>query len=204
MKCNVNRAHPWHGIQTRDFDGINAYIEMVPTDTVKYELDKETGLLKIDRPQLYSSQLPCLYGFIPQTYCGKSVAEYFRQQSVCKDQTILGGDEDPLDVCVLTSMVIPRGDITVKVLPIGGIRLSDSRQADDKIIAILVDDPVYGDMRTLSDLSHKITDKITHYFLTYKDMPGDTKQNIVLHGDYEKMEANDVITAAVNDYIREF
>jgi inorganic pyrophosphatase len=72
---------------------------MVPTDTVKYELDKVSGYIKIDRPQKYSNVVPALYGFIPQSYCGGLVAEYAMQQS---QRSGIMGDGDPLDVCVLT------------------------------------------------------------------------------------------------------
>ena len=70
------KSHPWHGVDIGEEapEEITCFIEMVSTDTVKYEVDKETGYLKIDRPQKYSSILPALYGFIPQTYCGKQVA----------------------------------------------------------------------------------------------------------------------------------
>ena len=70
-------AHPWHGVPagTEDFPKVvNAFIEIVPTDVVKYELDKASGLMRIDRPQRYSSLCPTLYGFVPQTYCGAEVA----------------------------------------------------------------------------------------------------------------------------------
>ena len=71
------RSHPWHGISIgEDVPKIlNTYIETVPSDTVKYEIDKKSGFLKVDRPQKYSSICPTLYGFIPQTYCSKQVAE---------------------------------------------------------------------------------------------------------------------------------
>jgi inorganic pyrophosphatase len=70
------RSHPWHGLSLGEKapEIVQCYIEMVPTDTVKYELDKETGILKVDRSQKFSSLCPSLYGFLPQTYCGSSVA----------------------------------------------------------------------------------------------------------------------------------
>ncbi len=78
---------------------VTAFIEMVPTDTVKYELDKVSGYIKIDRPQKYSNVVPALYGFLPQTYCGDLVAEYCMAQT---ERTDIHGDGDPLDICVLT------------------------------------------------------------------------------------------------------
>src|SRR5579872_4322018 len=81
------RAHPWHGVSIGPHAParVNTYIEMVPTDTVKYELDKVTGLLRIDRPQLYSNVCPALYGLLPQTFCGERVGEY------CAERTGLPG-----------------------------------------------------------------------------------------------------------------
>lgn len=69
------RSHPWHGVSAGpDTPSIvTCYVEIVPTDTVKFELDKESGILKVDRPQKYSNHCPTLYGFIPQTYCGDGV-----------------------------------------------------------------------------------------------------------------------------------
>lgn len=68
-------AHPWHGVNIGKNvpEIVNAYVELVPTDTVKYELDKKSGLLKIDRPQKFSSMPPMLYGLVPITYCGNHI-----------------------------------------------------------------------------------------------------------------------------------
>ena len=82
---------------------VAAFIEMVPTDTVKYEVDKVTGYLRLDRPQKYSNVIPALYGFLPQTYCGDTVAALSRERLNNDD---INGDGDPLDVCILTEKVI--------------------------------------------------------------------------------------------------
>jgi inorganic pyrophosphatase len=89
------RAHPWHGISIGEKfpEQINVYIEIVPSDTVKYEIDKESGYLKIDRPQKFSNIIPALYGFIPQTYCGKTVAALSSEKT---GKPGLKGDGDPL------------------------------------------------------------------------------------------------------------
>ena len=89
------KSHPWHGLEVGDNapEVITAFIEMVPTDTVKYELDKVSGYIKIDRPQKYSTVIPALYGFVPQSFCGESVAKYCMQQS---GRTDILGDGDPL------------------------------------------------------------------------------------------------------------
>ena len=71
-KC---KSHPWHGINPGSAEEVRAFIEIVPTDTVKYEVDKETGYLSIDRPQKFSNIVPSLYGFIPRSYCSVKMAE---------------------------------------------------------------------------------------------------------------------------------
>ena len=137
------KSHPWHGIEVGEEapEVLTAFIEMVPTDTVKYELDKVCGYIKIDRPQKYSNVVPALYGFIPQSYCGDSVAEYAMQQS---QRSGIKGDCDPLDICVLTERTIAHGDIIASVRPIGGFRMFDGDEADDKIIAVLKHDATYN------------------------------------------------------------
>src|SRR5262245_27747371 len=130
------KGHPWHGIAIGSDapDVVTCYIEIVPSDTIKYEVDKISGLLKIDRPQQYSNYCPTLYGFLPQTYCGEKLG-VFTGQRISRDGIV--GDGDPLDICVLTEKTIPRGDILLQAIPIGGFRLIDRKQADDKIIAVL-------------------------------------------------------------------
>ena len=117
------RAHPWHGIPIGPEapEVVNVYVEIVPTDTVKYELDKDTGILKVDRPQKYSNVCPTLYGFIPQTLCAEQVAERSIQRTG-RDDII--GDDDPLDICVLTEKHFTHGDFLLHAIPIGGFRLT--------------------------------------------------------------------------------
>ena len=136
------KSHPWHGLEVGDDapEVVTAFIEMVPTDTVKYELDKVSGYIRIDRPQKYSNVVPALYGFIPQSYCGDSVADFCMERSGRKD---IKGDGDPLDICVLTERNIAHGDIIASVKPIGGFRMLDGDEADDKIIAVLRNDATY-------------------------------------------------------------
>lgn len=193
------RAHPWHGLDIGKQSPkiVNCYIEMVPTDTVKYELDKETGILKIDRPQQYSSLCPSLYGFLPQTYAGKRVAEYCIQKTGLKT---LVGDEDPLDICVLTEKAIFRGDLILKALPIGGFRLIDGEQADDKIIAVMVGDLIYGHMRDIADCPPSLIERLRHYFLTYKDTPERQDSRVRITHIYGAQEAHEVINLSCQDY----
>src|SRR5687768_3507692 len=110
---SANKAHPWHGIAigSEAPETVTVFIEIVPSDTVKYEADKESGYLKIDRPQQYSNVVPANYGFIPRTYCGARIAEMARNGS---GSPISDGDGDPLDILVLSEHHIPRGDIILK------------------------------------------------------------------------------------------
>ena len=101
------KAHPWHGVSIGEEapDVVTAYIEIVPTDTVKYEVDKNSGFLKVDRPQRFSNFCPVYYGLIPQTYSGNQVAGIFAKRARRKGMV---GDGDPLDICVLSEKSIPR------------------------------------------------------------------------------------------------
>lgn len=197
------RAHPWHGVEI----GKNApeelccYVEIVPTDTVKFELDKSTGLLIADRPQKYSNHCPTLYGLIPQTYAGKRVGAY------CSTKTgrpHIEGDGDPLDICILTEKPILRGDILVTAKPIGGIRAIDGNEADDKILAVLKGDLIYDYIHDITNCPPNLIDRLKHYFLTYKESPEelcgcDARRMEITHV-YGKQEAYEVIQAAQQDY----
>ncbi len=193
------RAHPWHGVPHGDKwpEVVNAYIEVVPSDTVKYELDKETGILKIDRPQLYSSIYPSLYGMLPRTYCGRRIGEYCSRKA---GRDGIQGDGDPLDICVMSEKIVPHGDILLQAKPIGGFRLLDGGAADDKILAVLVDDALYGHWEDVEDFPEKVIRRLEHFFLTYKQMPGGSDLKCTLEATYNKAEAHEVIRLAHADY----
>jgi inorganic pyrophosphatase len=187
------RPHPWHGISTGKQPPtlVNAYIEITPFDGIKYEIDKETGYLKVDRPQVSSALPPALYGFIPRTYCGKQVS------ALSKDAR--RGDGDPLDILVLSERPINRSEVVVPVRVIGGFRLIDRGEADDKIIAVLENDPYWNEVTNLSDLSPVVSRRLEHYFLTYKLVPG--QENVIqLEAKYGRRQAEQVIRAAIEDY----
>ena len=200
MKASNFKAHPWHGISPgQDAPKIvTCFIEIVPTDTVKYEIDKETGYLKIDRPQKYSNHCPVLYGFIPQSFCGEKIGEYCAKKNNSK-QTIIG-DGDPLDICVLTEKTIPHGDILVQAIPIGGLRMIDANQADDKIIAVLKNDAVYGQITDISNLPSALIDRLKHYFLTYKQLPDALEKKVEISSVYNADEAREIIKLSFEDY----
>jgi len=202
MNANVHKAHPWHGVPIGDQapNIVTAFIEIVPSDTVKYEIDKNTGYLKIDRPQKYSNIVPALYGFIPKTYCGDEVAELAKRKS---GKDIIAGDGDPLDILVLCEKIIPHGDLLCDARPIGGIRLIDGGEADDKIIAVLKGDVVFGVYTDLEEVPGDVIERLKHYFLTYKNLPSEDAK-IHITNVYGREEALEVIRTAVEDYKHTF
>jgi len=193
------KPHPWHGIPIGDDapQKVTCFIEIVPTDTVKYELDKETGYLKVDRPQQFSNVYPCLYGFIPQTYCGEQVGAYCSERT---GRTNVVGDGDPMDICVLTEKTFSHGDMILRAIPIGGLRMIDRTEADDKIIAVLQDDALCGDWRTIQDCPAPLVERLQHYFLTYKQAPGATAAKVEIAAVYDRGEAYEVIRRSRADY----
>jgi inorganic pyrophosphatase len=131
-----HKAHPWHGISPGDNapDVVTAFIEIVPSDTVKYEIDKTSGYLKIDRPQKFSSTIPTLYGFIPQTYCAEKTAEFAAMKS---GRDVTKGDGDPAIFGAERAQCHHGSNIILRRFRSAGFRLLDRGEADDKIIAVL-------------------------------------------------------------------
>jgi inorganic pyrophosphatase len=197
------KSHPWHGVNIGSEAPkiVTTFIEVVPSDTIKYEIDKETGYLKIDRPQRFSNIIPTLYGFIPQTYCGQQVAKYCIEKTGRKE---IFGDGDPLDICVLTERNITHGDILLQALPIGGFRMIDGDEADDKIIAVLKQDEAYSEWKDITDVPPSLVTRLKHYFLTYKDMPGQVTQKCIITHTYGVEEAYEVINRSRKDYSKKF
>ncbi len=189
------RRHPWHGLKAQNEgsaeDIVNVYIEMTPDDVVKYELDKSSGFLMVDRPQRTTSSPPALYGFIPRTYCAEEVAKR------CPDAA--EADGDPLDICVFSERHITRADIILKARVVGGIQMIDGGEADDKIVAVLEGDNIWGDVQDITDLPSIKAERLQHYFSTYKLQPG-KDVNIKVDYVYGREEALKVIAAAEKDY----
>ncbi|HEY3999671.1 MAG TPA: inorganic pyrophosphatase [Candidatus Xenobia bacterium] len=194
----MHRAHPWHGVswRTDDDNAVLAYVEIVPTDSVKYELDKASGILRVDRPQKYSSLCPALYGLVPQTYCGSIVGEHTSRRI----GRAVEGDKDPLDICILTERAISHGDILVSCVPLGGLRIIDGDHADDKIVAVLVGDAAYGGYTDIAEVPTAVIGRLEHYFLTYKEFPAHSPREVKLHGIYGAGEARQIIDLAAQDY----
>jgi inorganic pyrophosphatase len=191
------RPHPWHGLEVGpDPPGlVHVYIETGPFDLVKYEVDKETGYLRVDRPHRSSSHHPTLYGFVPRTYCGERVCELMEGAQ--------RGDQDPLDICVVSERPIERAEVIVNARVVGGLPMLDGGEADDKIIAVLENDPFWSQVEALDDLPSALIDRLRHYFETYKVLPNQPV-DISIGPAYGREHAEEVIQAAMKDYEMEF
>jgi inorganic pyrophosphatase len=191
------RPHPWHGLEVGPEPPavLNGYIEITPFDLMKYEVDKVSGYLRVDRPQRSSAQHPTLYGFVPRTYCGDRVSKLAPGAN--------RGDGDPLDICVLSERAITRNEIIVRARVIGGLQMVDRGEADDKIISVLDNDYVYGEARDLKDIPHVLIERLQHYFLTYRLVPGE-KPQVDIAKVYGRAHAMKVVQAAMDDYVDTF
>ena len=171
----------WHKISPKRInpDDFIAVIEIEKGSKIKYELDKETGLIRMDRILHTSTHYPANYGFIPRTY---------------------SDDNDPLDVLVLCSEKL--GPMTlVRCYPIGVIRMLDNDRRDDKIIAIPFDDPNYNMYKDIQELPAHVFDEMTHFFKVYKELENKTTAvNEVDHADVSK----EIITCDIERYIESF
>lgn len=171
----------WHDFDSKRISKENfwAFIEIPKGSKNKYELDKETGLLKLDRVLSTSVQYPANYGFIPKTY-----AE----------------DNDPLDVLVLCQETIDQG-IIVEVRPIGVMIMEDDGQLDEKIIAVPIKDMVYCSYDRIEDLPEHVTVEMEHFFNIYKAFE---EKSVSIKGFEGKEEALDIIQKSINAYKEKF
>lgn len=191
------RPHPWHGLEVgpKPPEVVHAYIEITPFDLVKYEIDKQTGYMRVDRPQRTSSQPPALYGFIPRTYCGYRVGDLSPKAK--------GGDGDPLDICVISERPVDKSEVILDARVVGGLQMVDDGEADDKIIAVLANDNVWGGVENIADLPKALVDRLIHYFETYKLVP-DKTVDVSIDEVYGREHAEKVIQASIEDYIDEY
>ena len=187
------RPHPWHGLDAgpEPPEILNAYIEITPFDLMKYEVDKVSGYLRVDRPQRSSAQHPALYGFVPRTYCADRVRKLAPGAR--------RGDGDPLDICVLSERAIARNEIIVRARVIGGLQMIDDGEADDKIISVLENDYVWGTARDVRDVPPVLVERLQHYFVTYKLVPGQAARARIA-AVYGRVHALEVVRAAMADY----
>jgi len=191
------RPHPWHGLEVGPNPPqiVHAYIEITPFDLVKYEVEKTTGYLKVDRPQRSSSQPPTLYGFVPRTYCGTHVGDL--------SPNAARGDGDPLDICVISERPITKSEIILTARVVGGLLMIDNGEADDKIIAVLSNDKFWENANDVTDLPAVLVERLRHYFGTYKLVPG--KESLTyIESVYDASHAMKVIQAAIVDYNETF
>ena len=191
------RPHPWHGLAVGEDPPriVSAYVEITPFDLVKYEVDKMTGYLRVDRPQRTSSSPPTLYGFIPRTYCGARIAALSPGSK--------RGDGDPLDICVVSERPIAKSEVILSARVVGGFRMVDAGDADDKIIGVLCSDSFWGEVTTISQLPAALIERLRHYFLTYKLVPGEPAR-VAIEATYDSSHAQAVVSAAMEDYSAEF
>ena len=170
-------THPWHDIAVEEpiEEGFPAFIEIPKGSKVKYELEKETGLLKVDRVLFSAVHYPANYGFIPRTYCD---------------------DGDPLDVLVLASeAVVPMCIMHARA--IGRMQMVDEKGIDDKIIAVHLDDPAVRDTSHIRELPPHTLKELERFFLDYKTLEN---KKVVVNDFDGPFEAAKVIRAGLADY----
>ncbi|MEZ5965109.1 MAG: inorganic diphosphatase [Planctomycetota bacterium] len=172
-------VHAWHDLDTwvDERAGIfTAVVEIPKGSKVKYELDKETGLLRVDRILYSSVMYPHNYGFLPRTYCD---------------------DADPLDVIVLNSEPVHPLSI-LRVRAIGAMRMLDDGHADDKIVAVHVDDPGFAEYRDLGQLPTHLTRQLRRFFEDYKLLEG---KKVIVDEFLGPLSARDLIVASIKGYV---
>jgi inorganic pyrophosphatase len=173
--------HPWHevSIGRTPPSVVNAIIEIPKGSRAKYEIDKESGLIKLDRVIYASMYYPLNYGFIPQT---------------------LGEDHDPLDIVVLTQVaVVPRCLISSKV--IGVMQMIDRGEADDKIIAVAENDPGVSHINNLSEVPETLLAELKHFFENYKTLE---QKKVVVDEILPREAAHDIILKSIQLYQKTF
>lgn len=169
----------WHDIPYGDKDGLNVIIEIPMLSRVKYELDKDTGLIKYDRVLYSPMHYPCNYGFVPQT---------------------LWDDGDPLDVLVMGAEPLVPGCL-VEARPIGVLDMIDGGEGDAKVLAVPTADPRWKNTRDISDLEPHFLDEIKHFFTVYKDL----QKKKVQVGDWrDKDEAAKDVAKSIEQYEKQF
>jgi len=171
----------WHEISSGENnpDEINTIIEINKGSSNKYEIDKETGLIALDRAMHTAQSYPFDYGFVPQT---------------------LWDDDDALDVVVLTTYPIAPG-ILVKVRPVAIMNMIDGGDSDDKIIAVPIDDPRWDGVKDLKDINKHTLKEIEHFFSTYKKLQ---EQEVEISGFKGAGDAKEAVLRSINLYKEKF
>jgi inorganic pyrophosphatase len=174
-------SHPWHGISPGDLAPrtVNAIIEIPQGSRAKYEIDKASGLLRLDRVIYSSFYYPCNYGFIPQTF---------------------GGDKDPLDILVITTLPV-QAMCLMEAKVVGVMQMVDSGDADDKIIAVAAKDPGVNHYNNIEELPKHFFDELRHFFEEYKKLEN---KMVVVDQFGDKTTALKIIEEAINFYKENF
>src|SRR6476469_4736139 len=174
-------THPWHGVPygVNAPRIVNAIIEIPQGSRAKYEIDKESVLLKLDRIIYSSFYYPCNYGFIPQTY---------------------GDDKDPLDILVITSIPV-QAMCLMEAKVVGVMQMVDSGDADDKIIAVAAKDPGVNHYNNIEELPKHFFDELRHFFQEYKTLENKT---VVVEEFGDKATALRIIEEAIQFYTENF
>ena len=146
---------------------------------------------------------PTLYGFIPQTFCGDEVAELCRMRGGAGSQ-VTRGDGDPMDICVLTEKTFTHGDFIVRAKPVGGLRMIDGAEADDKVVAVLENDVAFGHIEDISEVPQGLVERLQHYFLSYKQLPQEAPRRVDIASVYDREEAREVIARSLRDYVARY
>jgi inorganic pyrophosphatase len=177
----TNKINPWHNVSPGNKlpDIVNGIIEIPKGSRAKYELDKESGLLKLDRVLYSSVYYPANYGFIPQTYCD---------------------DKDPLDILILSQIdIVPMCIVSAKV--IGVMRMLDNGEADDKIIAVAEGDPSVSHINDISELPQHFVSELRNFFEDYKKLE---KKTVVVEDFFNKNTAIQILHDSFKMYKKYF
>jgi inorganic pyrophosphatase len=180
VPCYRPAVHPWHDVAIGDRapEIVPVVIEVPKGSKTKYELDKKSGLIRVDRILFSSVHYPANYGFIPQTYCG---------------------DHDPLDALVLgQEEIVPLAIMFAR--PIGVMKMIDQGEEDDKIIAVHVDDPEYAHYRSIRELPPHRMEEVRRFFLDYKKLEN---KSVVVEDFLDRQQALPVVQQAIELYARE-
>ena len=202
VRATVFRAHPWHGVPIGDDAPrvVTTYIEIVPTDTVKYEIDKLTGILA------WTARSSTRTSARPSTASSRRRLRRAGRRllrGAHRPQRIVG-DGDPMDVCVLTEKPFSHGDILLQSIPIGGLRMIDGDEADDKIVAVLEGDAVYGQLSGIADCPAAADRTAAALLPDVQAGPGSGRPYVEITHVYGRDEAHEVIRRSREDYVAHF
>lgn len=173
----------WHDISAGDNlpNEVNVIIETPKWSNNKYEIDKDTGLIKLDRANYSAAPYPCDYGFVPQSYWH---------------------DDDPLDAIVMSTYPLSPG-VLVEGRVVGLLKMTDDGDSDDKLIVVPVEDKRWDHAEDIGDLNEHVLKEYTHFFETYKELKGKGR-TVEVHGYKSASEAQQAVTEGLELYKQQF